>query len=237
MARNGFTRFPNHLWESQLSPGAKLTYACISSFAWGSNTIAWPSQGKLATMTGYSDRSIRRFTEELEKAGLVTVERKAWSGNRYHLTGAEKVAAEPAKMSPDTGHVVLSTSETVSDKEDNSNQSRENNTELRSSEDMRSGVEKQSPSVRTHFDWEKRDSRLPLPRERHPQEELSRDDAYRLKELRRQHLKADLTDEELLTRPDENEDRDAYGAWALKLWRRRESERAARQNSGPLARR
>jgi Helix-turn-helix domain len=82
---NGFTKLPNSLWEAPVSPEAKLTYAAIASFAYGTKTTAWPSQATLARQTGYCERSIRRFAAELEAAGLIRIERRSGTASLYEL--------------------------------------------------------------------------------------------------------------------------------------------------------
>jgi Helix-turn-helix domain len=231
MTNNGFTKFPNRLWGTNLSPGAKLTYAAIASFAYGAKTTAWPGQETLALMTGFSARSIRRFTAELEKAELVRVERRTWGVNRYHLKGAEPVATESANMSSDTGQDVPPRQDTVSAKEDNSNKSRENNTERRSSEDTMSGVEKQVSQVRNQTNEESNDSKLPSSNEAVTQSEPSETEATRLQRLRLHSWSRDLTDEELLAYPHDPEDRQAYAEWLRKVWRRKQSEMSVKQDA------
>jgi hypothetical protein len=85
MNQDGFTKLPNSLWAAPVSPGAKLTYAAIARFAYGTKTTAWPSQATLARQTGYSERSIRRFAAELEAAGLIRIERRSGTSSVYEL--------------------------------------------------------------------------------------------------------------------------------------------------------
>jgi Helix-turn-helix domain len=124
MSPGGFTKFPNCLWGRQISAGAKLTYLAIASFAYGSKPTAWPSQSTLSSMTGYSDRSIRRYTEELEGANLINVERRPRRVNRYELTLSTGLASEEDRMASYAGHDVLRVSETVSGEEDKLNKTR-----------------------------------------------------------------------------------------------------------------
>jgi hypothetical protein len=85
MHQDGFTKLPNSLWAAPVSPQAKLTYAAIASFAYGTKTTAWPSQATLARQTGYCERSIRRFAAELEAAGLIRIERRSGTASLYEL--------------------------------------------------------------------------------------------------------------------------------------------------------
>src|SRR4051812_1617492 len=124
MNQDGFTKLPNSLWTASVSPQAKLTYAAIASFAYGSKTTAWPSQTTLARRTGYSERSIRRSASELEAAGLLRIERRSGTSNVYELL----VPAGHSGVETQTGHTVYSPrprspypQDTESSKEDETN--------------------------------------------------------------------------------------------------------------------
>jgi hypothetical protein len=118
----------------------------------------------------------------------------------------------------------------VSAKEDKTNKSRTNNTEEISSRDTMSGVEKPLSEVRNHTVVESDDVPLSSSSNTLSQNDLTEDDIAHLKEWRLQHPRSDLTDEELLSRPDERENQQAYWEWIEKISQRREAERNARQN-------
>jgi len=99
-ARAGFTKFPNWLWTAGVSPEAMLTYVAIKSFAWNAKTTAFPSQATLAGLTGYCERSIRRFTGELEAAGLVSVERHPGRASVYSIVAPDGESAAVSDPGP-----------------------------------------------------------------------------------------------------------------------------------------
>src|ERR1700685_1474637 len=84
--RHGFTQVPNFiLTKSDISVGAKLAYAMLLKYAWGDDAC-FPGQTKLAQDMGSGERSVRRYLEKLEKAGLVEiVQRGLGKTNLYRL--------------------------------------------------------------------------------------------------------------------------------------------------------
>lgn len=76
VARGGFTQVPNFiLRDSNLTIGAKLTYAMFLSYAWH-NEMCFPGQDRLADDIGMSRTSVTAFIGELEKKGLVAIQRR-----------------------------------------------------------------------------------------------------------------------------------------------------------------
>ena len=76
VARSGFTQVPNFvLKDSGLSLGAKVTYAMFLSYAWH-NDSCFPGQDRLAADMGMSRPSVSAFVNDLEKAGLVSIQRR-----------------------------------------------------------------------------------------------------------------------------------------------------------------
>ncbi len=76
VSAGGFTQVPNCVLEnSQLSAGAKLTYAMLLKYAW-QNDYCFPGQERLAKDMGAGKRSVVRFMAELEKYGFVTIKRR-----------------------------------------------------------------------------------------------------------------------------------------------------------------
>src|SRR6266568_4744904 len=86
VTRHGFTQVPNFiLTKPVLSVGAKLAYAMLLKYAWADDAC-FPGQNKLATDMGSGERSVRRYLEELEKAGLLEiVQRGLGKTNLYRL--------------------------------------------------------------------------------------------------------------------------------------------------------
>ena len=72
----GFTQIPNLvLRRSDLSPGAKLTYMALLSYAWQEDH-AYPGQDRLATDMGVSERSVITYLKQLQESGLITIRRR-----------------------------------------------------------------------------------------------------------------------------------------------------------------
>lgn len=76
VALHGFTQVPNFiLKDPELSVGAKVVYAMFLSYAWH-NDSCFPGQDRLAEDMGMSRSRVTEFVGELEKAGLVSIERR-----------------------------------------------------------------------------------------------------------------------------------------------------------------
>lgn len=76
VAAGGFTQVPNVILRStDLSVGAKLTYAMLLSYAW-QNDFCFPGQDTLAEDMGSGRRSVVRYIDELEKHDLITIKRQ-----------------------------------------------------------------------------------------------------------------------------------------------------------------
>ena len=75
LSRNGFTQIPNCVLKSdKLSPGAKLTYTMLLSYAWD-NGYCFPGQETLAKDMGSGRRSIVRYIKELEEAKFLKIKK------------------------------------------------------------------------------------------------------------------------------------------------------------------
>lgn len=76
VALRGFTQVPNFiLKDSNLSPGAKVTYAMFLSYAWH-NDSCFPGQDRLAVDMGMSRSRVTEFVGELENVGLISIQRR-----------------------------------------------------------------------------------------------------------------------------------------------------------------
>jgi hypothetical protein len=69
----------------RLSPWAKLVYLVLLSHADATGGGAYPSYLTIGEEAGISERQAMRAVKELERAGLVTVERSRHRSNRYRL--------------------------------------------------------------------------------------------------------------------------------------------------------
>ena len=98
LTREGFTQVPNHVLKSEkISPGAKLAYTMLLSYAW-QNDYCFPGQERLAKDMGSGVRSIVRYIQELEKNEFLKVKRQGQGrSNLYelNLTAKTKKLAKP----------------------------------------------------------------------------------------------------------------------------------------------
>ena len=69
--KHGFAQLPRFiLKDKQLSFGARLTYAVLLSYAWQEESC-FPGQDRMAKDLGTSERSIRRFLQELKGSNYI----------------------------------------------------------------------------------------------------------------------------------------------------------------------
>jgi hypothetical protein len=74
--RQGFTQIPNALLRlPDVSPGAKLTYMVLLSYAWQQGSC-FPGQDTLAADMGAGRRSVVRYLQELQDAELLHIRRR-----------------------------------------------------------------------------------------------------------------------------------------------------------------
>ena len=89
VTRHGFTQVPNFiLTKPELSVGAKLAYAMLLKYAWDEGAC-YPGQLKLAQDMGSGERSVRRYLDELESAGILEIQQRGLGKTNYyrlHLT-------------------------------------------------------------------------------------------------------------------------------------------------------
>ena len=98
VTRHGFTQVPNFiLTKPDISVGAKLGYTMLLKYAWADDAC-YPGQAKLAADMGSGERSVRRYLEELETAGLLEiVQRGLGKTNLYRLFLTVKNSARPSR--------------------------------------------------------------------------------------------------------------------------------------------
>src|SRR5207249_7037525 len=76
VSRGGFTQVPNFILKNpNLSVGAKVAYSMFLSYAWH-NDSCFPGQERLAEDMGMSRSRVTEFVSELERAGLLTIQRR-----------------------------------------------------------------------------------------------------------------------------------------------------------------
>ena len=86
LSQRGFTQVPNHVLRSdKISPGAKLAYAMLLSYAW-QNDFCFPGQERLAKDMGAGVRSVVRYIQELEEEHFVAIKKRGQGrSNLYEL--------------------------------------------------------------------------------------------------------------------------------------------------------
>jgi len=93
VARGGFTQIPNFIIRhSELSVGAKISYAALLSYAWH-NDCVFPGLETLAEDIGSSVRSVKNYVKELQSFGLVEITRRGLGKTniyRLHFTVSQK---------------------------------------------------------------------------------------------------------------------------------------------------
>ena len=76
LSTRGFTQVPNAVLKStSLSPGAKLAYTMLLSYAWH-NDFCFPGQGRLGEDMGVTRRSANTYIKELSEKGFIKVKRQ-----------------------------------------------------------------------------------------------------------------------------------------------------------------
>lgn len=99
----GYTVIPNLiLRNTALSPGAKLAYVMLLSYAWQDESC-FPGQTTLARDMGVSERYVRNALKELAEACFITIEQRGLNRtNRYiiHRIGPARGADQGRQGSP-----------------------------------------------------------------------------------------------------------------------------------------
>lgn len=96
LSAQGFTQVPNHMLRSaKISPGAKLAYTMLLSYAW-QNDYCFPGQERLGTDIGVTERSVRTYLQELETKGFLSIHRQGQGKpNLYVLDVRQKTQNSP----------------------------------------------------------------------------------------------------------------------------------------------
>ena len=90
--KRGFTSVPNAvLFAPDLSMAAKCLYAVILGFAWQEDEC-FPGQERLAEACGCTDRTVRKYLDELKEYGLISwVQRGLNRPNIYYIHDLSKI--------------------------------------------------------------------------------------------------------------------------------------------------
>ena len=153
------------IWDTGLTTKSKIVCAALTSHMNANHHIAWPSIGRLAAMTGLSERSVIRAIDESEKAGWLSVEHGGINKgtSRYspifppeveEILGNQPVDKSPIRVteSPNTGDTVApadATQSPVRVPESHPNQSNESVNNNKRGAQARQAVDK-STKQKTH---------------------------------------------------------------------------------------
>jgi hypothetical protein len=101
LTRHGFTQVPNHMLRSdKITPGAKLAYAMLLSYAW-QNNYCFPGQERLAKDMGVSDRSVRTYLHELETKQILKIRRQGQGRPNVYELDVRKTASSSTASKAD----------------------------------------------------------------------------------------------------------------------------------------
>jgi len=86
--------------RKDVSLGAKVLYSVLCSCAYRSGDHCWPSQNYLADSMGMSIRSIQNYLRELEKLGLIMIQRGRFGSSLkyYFLKSALVMPGSPESL-------------------------------------------------------------------------------------------------------------------------------------------
>ncbi len=86
LSTQGFTQVPNHILKNnKITPGGKLAYAMLLSYAW-QHDYCFPGQSRLAKDMGVSLRTANTYIQELEKKNFIKIKRQGQGRpNLYEL--------------------------------------------------------------------------------------------------------------------------------------------------------
>ena len=91
-SQRGFTQVPNAILRSpKISPGAKLTYTLLLSYAWHDD-FCFPGQDRLAEDMGIARQTANRHVKELADKGFINIKRQGLNKpNLYEVNLTAKV--------------------------------------------------------------------------------------------------------------------------------------------------
>lgn len=99
VTQRGFTACENvYLFDVGLSAGGLRLLMALKHYAW-KNEGEIPTQAELAAAIGTTERSIRDDFKELERRGLISVERRQGTGSRVIIESPEESSGEPSEAS------------------------------------------------------------------------------------------------------------------------------------------
>jgi len=111
----GFTQTPNSVaFDTSISHSARSIHGALLSFAWNTKKV-FPGQARLAEMTGYSERTVKRCLIELREKKLISWKRRGFNKTNIYtlcdlgddspsnsLPAPVVTATKPQPVAPDT---------------------------------------------------------------------------------------------------------------------------------------
>lgn len=84
------------VWAAEVTPSDKLIALAISNHLSADlNKAAWPSQSRLAEMTGHSRETVNRAIGRLTEAGLLAAKNRPGRSSTYRCVAPQGVLSEP----------------------------------------------------------------------------------------------------------------------------------------------
>ena len=94
LSQHGFTQTPNAILRcgKALSPGGKLAYSTLLSYAWH-NDYCFPGQDQMAEDIGTTRQTVNSWIKELERKGFIKITRRGQGkSNLYEVNLKFKVS-------------------------------------------------------------------------------------------------------------------------------------------------
>lgn len=97
--RTGYTIIPNAIARRpDISPGAKLAYVILLSYAWQTGAC-FPGQERMAADMGVHKRSLIRYLQELQAVGLLVITRRGLGQtNLYRLPRWQSAGSDKSPL-------------------------------------------------------------------------------------------------------------------------------------------
>jgi DNA-binding Lrp family transcriptional regulator len=80
-----FSKVPEALWVSKVSPFAKLVYARLDWHAWYGNKQIKPGRKSISKFCGISEKTVSKAFRELEQNGFLRIKRRMNQVSIYYL--------------------------------------------------------------------------------------------------------------------------------------------------------
>jgi len=86
LSQKGYTLVPNYiLYQQGLTAQAKLIYAMLLSYAWGTKRSAYPGQERLAADCGLGVATVKRHIKHLVEKKCITIVRRGQGWTNLYI--------------------------------------------------------------------------------------------------------------------------------------------------------